>query len=263
MTATATARSAERGMSNLARQAGVLAGRNLRLALTRSAVVAMVVTPLVFYLGFLAVFRKLFQAHGIDYAQYLPPAIVVMWISFTAVSAALLFARDRRTGMLGRLRSMPVNRAAVIAARLATDTLRALISVAVVLAAAYLTGFRLSSPAGAVGFVLLAVALVVVVTLGTSAAGLSSTEPEATASALQLPTMPLLMLSSAFTPVHAFPGWLQPIVRISPVTAIIDSLRALAGGGSPGASMLWAGAWLAAFGALFGWLAFRAFGRAT
>jgi ABC-2 type transport system permease protein len=259
----AVRRPAEQGVSNLTRQASILLVRNLRLAMTRSAVVAMVVTPLVFFLGFLAVFRKLFEAHSIDYAQYLPPAIVVMWILFTAVSAALLFARDRRTGMLGRLRSLPIHRGSVIAARLVTDTLRALLSVAVVLSAAYFTGFRLASPSGALGFILVAIALVVVVTLGTSAAGLSSTEPEATASALQLPTMPLLMLSSAFAPVAAFPGWLQPIVRISPVTAVIDTLRALAGGGSAGASLLRTGAWLAALGTLFGWLALRAFGRAT
>lgn len=242
--------------------ASVLAGRNLRRAMTPTTVVAMVLTPLVFYLGFLAVFRKLFQAHGIDYAQYLPPAITVMWSSFTAVSAAALFARDRRTGMLGRLRSMPVRPAAVITGRVTADTLRGLISITAVLAVAYLTGFRFASAGGALGFALLAIALLVVLTLGTSAAGLSSTEPEATASTLQLPTMPLLMISTAFTPVHAFPGWVQPFVRFSPVTAIIDALRALADGTSADAVPR-AAAWLAGFGVLFGWLAFRAFGRAT
>jgi ABC-2 type transport system permease protein len=243
--------------------ATVLAGRNLRHAMTPTTVIAMVVTPLVFYLGFLAVFRRLFQAHGVDYAQYLPSAIVVMWISFTAVSAGGLFARDRQTGMLGRLRSMPVAPASVLAGRVVTDTVRALVSIVTVLAVGYVTGFRFSSAGGALGFALVAIALTVVLTLGTSAAGLSSTEPEATAATLQLPTMPLLMISSAFTPVHAFPGWLQPIVRYSPVSAVIDTLRALASGASPGTALPRAAAWLAGLGVLFGWLAFRAFGRAT
>jgi ABC-2 type transport system permease protein len=247
----------------LVRQAGVLAGRNIRLAMRPPAIVAMVLTPLVFFLGFLAVFRKLFAEHGITYAQYLPPAIVVMWASFTAVSAALLFSRDRRSGMLGRLRAMPISRGSVIAARLTADTLRALLSVAVVLIAAYVTGFRFATPLRAVGFVLVAIGLIVVVTLGTSAAGMASTEPEATASALQMPTMPLLMLSSAFAPVHGFPSGLQPVVRYSPVTAVIDTLRSLADGGSFGTSLWRAAAWLTGFGIVFGWLAVRAFGRAT
>lgn len=241
----------------------VLVQRNLRHALTPTAMVSIVITPLVFYLGFLAVYRKLFHDHGINYAQYLPPAIVVMFISFTAVTAAALFARDRRTGMLGRLRSMPVAPAAVISGRVCADTLRALISVATVVAVAYLTGFRFASAGGALGFLLVTVALMVVLSLGTSAAGLSSTEPEATASKLQLPTMPLLMISPAFSPLTAFPGWLQPVVRASPVTAVIDTLRALADGSSAGAALPRAAAWLAGLGLLFGWLAFRAFRRAT
>jgi ABC-2 type transport system permease protein len=257
-------RATERGLANLVSQSAVLVGRNLRLALTAGTVVAMVVTPLVFLAGFLAVFDKLFDARGIDFAQYLPPAIVVMWMMLTAVSAALFFSRDRRTGMLTRQRSLPIHRGSVLVARLAADFVRGLISIGVVVAAAYVVGFEFKTGvAGAVGFVVVALAFLLTLTAGTSAVGLGSTEPEAIASALQMPNMPLLMLSTAFAPVDAFPGWLQPVVEISPVTAVVETLRAFASGGELATPLWRAVAWLVVLLAVFSWAAARAFRRAA
>lgn len=253
-----------RGLATFAGQAAVLTGRNLRLSLTPASVAFAVVTPLIFFVGFLVVFRKLFLVQGIHFEQYLPPAIVVMWVSFTGMSAALFFARDRRSGMLARLRSMPLRHGSIITARIAADVVRALISIAIVLVAAYLAGFRFRTGVpGGVGFVLVALAFLVTTTAGTSAAGLASRDPEGTASLLQLPNMPLLMLSTAFAPVVAFPGWLQPFVRYSPFTAVIESLRALADGTALTGPLLRAAAWLIGVGLVFSWLAVRAFRRAT
>ncbi|MEO3809919.1 ABC transporter permease [Sphaerisporangium sp. B11E5] len=255
---------AEGGAASLLRQSALLAGRNLRVALSVPTVVGMVVSPLLFYFGFLAVFRKMFQAHGIDFGQYLPPAIVVMWATFTAVSAAVLLSRDRRGGMVARLRSMPVHGGAVVTARLASDGVRALISVCAVVAAAHLTGFRFATgPLGAVAFVLLALAFLLVLALGTGAAGLASSQPETVGSTLHMPAMPLLMLSTAFAPASSFPAWVRPVVELSPVSAVVDALRAVADGTGVAGAVLRACVWLAVLLVVFSRAATRAYRRAT
>ena len=38
---------------------------------------------------------------------------------------------------------------------------------------------------------------------------------------------PLTFLSSAFVPVDTLPTWLQPIVRINPVTVTVNAIRSL------------------------------------
>ncbi|MGH2895216.1 MAG: ABC transporter permease, partial [Solirubrobacteraceae bacterium] len=66
--------------------------------------------------------------------------------------------------------------------------------------------------------------------------------------------------SSAFVPIHTMPSWLQGFARHQPVTAVIDSLRALLSGHAPGSAAWTAVAWsigiivvsMVAAGVLFG-----------
>ena len=54
---------------------------------------------------------------------------------------------------------------------------------------------------------------------------------------VEVPYLPVLMLSSAFVPADRFPDWLEPVVQASPITKVVDALRALSGGG-PTATVL-------------------------
>ena len=77
---------------------------------------------------------------------------------------------------------------------------------------------------------LLAVGLLTLVSLALTwiavGMGLSSPNAEA-ASNNALPLMVLPLLSSAFVPVHAMPGWFQPVARYQPFTPAIETLRGL------------------------------------
>ncbi|MEV4185868.1 ABC transporter permease [Streptosporangium canum] len=254
----------ERGLANLVAQGMLLAGRNVRLSSVTDTVVTMVIFPVVFVFGFLALFGNLLQVRGVDYAQFLPPAIVVQWMFSVAISAAFSFASDRRTGMLARYRALAINRGAVVVGRMAADALRALLAIAVILVTGYVAGFRFQAgPLAALGFVALSVCFALTLAAGTSALGLASREPEAVSSTLHLIYLPLLMISSAFVPADAFPGWLEPVVRAQPVTAVLDALRALADGGATAGPVLRAVLWMAGLLAVFSLAAVRAFRRAT
>ena len=89
----------------------IMAGRALRGSVSRKAqpVPQLVLSPLLFFYIFYVVFHRLFDGRGVDYAQFLPPAIVVQSVMWIAVQAALYTVSDRRSGLLARFRSMPVS----------------------------------------------------------------------------------------------------------------------------------------------------------
>jgi ABC-2 type transport system permease protein len=241
----------------------VLGGRHARLISRRpSSVVTAVLFPLVFTLLFFTVFERAMARAGIDYAQYLLPAVVVQAMFFAAMSSSLLAAEDAAGGMLGRLRSMPVHRAAPFVGLLMAEALRGLVSLAVVVPVGMLLGFRFEAgPLGAVAFLAIAEAFVVVGCAGYIALGLRARNPEVAQATAILPYFPLLLVSNAFSPTRAFPGWLQPVVRNQPVSQVIDALRAVStSGAAVGRPLLEASAWLVPLLALFTVAATRAFG---
>lgn len=256
VTAVAPPAGAGRRRPNPATGTGPLLRRNLVLYLRSPASIAgALVFPCVFFLGFFGVLSEVMDAQGIDYAQYLPPAVVVQALFFTAMSSAFYLADERTSGMLARLKALPIGRLAPVGARVGADGCRAVASIVVLLVLGTLVGFRFEAGvAAAIGFVALALLFELAVSAGCAVVGLRVSSAAAAASLLTLPYLPLLMLSSAFVPVRAFPGWLQPVVEHSPVTATVDALRALAEGGPTAEplrdALLWLGALLAVFGVL-------------
>lgn len=62
---------------------------------------------------------------------------------------------------------------------------------------------------------------------------------------------PLTFASSAFAPPATMPRWLQPFVRVNPITAIADALRALLLGGPAAAPVLRSVAWVVGLTVVF------------
>ena len=255
--------SLETGLGAAIRHSGLIAGRNVTRTLRNPVSVASAVLfPLIFFFGFLSVLRRTLEAQGLDYEQYLPPIIVVQAMFFTAISSAFFLADDRLLGILDRCRSLPVHRVAPLAGRVLADLARSAVSLVVLVVVAMLFGFRFDAgPLGAVGFA--AVALLFTVTAASACAlvGLRAPSPEAASSTLFLPYLPLLMLSSGFVPVAAFPGWLQPFVRWQPVSLTVDALRALSSGGETLTPVIRAFAVLVVLALGFGALGARTYRR--
>jgi ABC-2 type transport system permease protein len=239
---------------------GVMTGRNLRISLNLRSLVQLVISPLVFFAGFGIVLGRLLDSRGVDFAQFLPPAIIMMAMGFTTITTAFYIARDKRDGMVDRYRTLPISSLSVLVARIGADAVRCLVSIAVVLAVGYAVGFRFAAPLDALAFVALAVAFALSFAVGAAVLGLRSTEPEAIGSMVFLVTLPALNLSTVFAPVAVFPGWLQPVVRANPYTAVVDALRALAAG----QPVSWGPplAWIGGLCLVFGLFAVRAFRRA-
>lgn len=242
----------------------LMAGRSLTLLRRRPAsFVGAVVFPAVFLFAFLTVFGRSAAQLGIDYVQYLVPIVCLQALFFAAIGSSVWLAEDARSGMVTRLRSLPVARSALVTGRVLADLVRALVSVTVLLLLATPAGFRFEAGAlPAAGFVALALLFALTATAGYAVIGLSVPTPEVAQSVGVLPYAPLLLLSTGFAPAEVFPGWLQPVVRHTPVSATADALRALADGDqATGRLVLVALAWLLPLLLLFATLATRAFRR--
>lgn len=228
-------------------QARALLERNVtRLRRNPASFAGAVIAPTVFFLGFFVVLRKVIEAQGIDYPQYLTPAIVVQAMLFVGMSSAYYVADDAATGLAARLRAMPVASPAVVAGRVGADLVRAVVSLAVVVGLGFAVGFRFAAgPLPAVAFVLLTLAFAAAMAVLFGLVALTAGNPEAAAQTLSLPYVVAFMLSTALVPAERFPGWLEPVVRNQPVSQVIGALRALSGGGATARPVAVALAWVA------------------
>jgi len=238
--------------------------RNLKLFRNPASMAGMILFPLIFFLGFNLIMTRTLDRIGIEAAQFLMPTVVVQAMFFTAMSSAFYTAADRTSGLIGRLRTLPLHPAATILGRLGADVARSLVSIAVLVVAASILGFRFEAgPVAAVGFVLVALLFSVTLAAGFGGWVLGAADPTAVTQVMSVPYLPLLMLSTGFAPVEGFPGWLHPFVRWQPVSLTIDALRALADGGATTVALLRALAVLAVLLTVFVVLASRAFRRVS
>jgi len=242
--------------------AGTLARRNVLLLANPRFLSVVFVVPLVFFVGFAAVLHKLLNPL-VDFAMFFPPAIVVQVAMDSAITTAFFLAGDRRDGIVARLRSMPISSLAFPLARLGVDASRFAVSATVVVCAGLVVGFRFEGGVlRTLGFAAIAVWFTLALSALTSAIGLRSDDPETVSSNLYLPYLPLLTLSTAFVPISAFPRAVEPVVRNSPVSAVVQALRGFSAGDITGVTLGRAVGWLALLSVVGGVAVVRAFRRA-
>jgi ABC transporter DrrB family efflux protein len=190
--------------------------------------------------GFMLVYRYVFggaiDVGGIPYVDYLIPGFITTGVLFMGIGASVAMAEDLEHGFIDRLRSLPMPRSAVLAARALADTAILTWSLGVAVAIGFLVGFRLHGGAldglAAFGLVILFgyVFEWVFVALGLFAGSAQA------AQGFGLLVFPLTFLSSAYVPVDTLPAPLRAFAEHQPITPMVDSVRALALG--PGAEAL-------------------------
>ena len=204
--------------------------------------------------GFMLVYRYVFggaiDTGAIDYVDYLIPGFVTTGVLFTGIGAAVAMAEDLEHGFVDRLRSLPIPRGSVLAARALADTAILTFSLGVTVAIGFLVGFRLH---GSVLDGLAAFGLVVlfgyVFEWVFVAVGLFAGTAQA-AQGMGLLVFPLTFISSAYVPADSMPGALRVVAEHQPITYMVDAVRELTLG-QPAAhsvtrALLWSAAILAA-----------------
>jgi ABC-2 type transport system permease protein len=217
----------------------------LRLQRNPIVIVAVLIFPMVFLLGFWIIGQKLMAAQGVNYIQYLLPIINLQALFFAGLGSAIMLAKDIESGMMERCRAMPISRVAVVAGLVLAYMVRGVLATAILFVVAYGLGFRFVGGAiAALGYGTLVMIFTATCITGYSILALKLRSPTLVDAVAIIPYTPLLLLSNGFSPTENFPAWLQPIVRYQPVSVTCDALRSLvegaAGSGSLFlASLLW------------------------
>ncbi len=223
------------------------------------------VTSVMFLLVFRYVFGGAIDSGPFNYANFLISGLCAVAGLFAGGVVGV--AEDSESGFFDRLRSLPVPRSAVLVGRSMADTALISWNVVVTVVVGFAVGFRPSGGiAGFVGGLALCVVFASAFSWLHIFMGLASGTAQA-AQGMQFAVFPLIFVSSAYVPVESMPGWLQPIAQHQPVTAMVDSVRALMLGGdtqaifgmSTTSLVLRALAWSIIIAGVFGALSVRRF----
>jgi ABC-2 type transport system permease protein len=238
------------GFANAVSDAVTMMGRCIRLSFRNAETLFMaVLLPLLMMALFVYVFGGAINT-GTQYINYVVPGIILLCTGYGGASTAMAVADDMQTGMIDRLRSMPIRGFAFLAGHVVASVTRNSMSTTIVMGAAIAMGFR---PNGTVIDWLLAVGLILIYVLALSwlAAGLGAIARNVeSASGLSFFMLFLPYLSSAFVPTHTMPSFLHAISENQPITPIIETVRGLLTGTPIGDSGWIALTW--SFGLLLG-----------
>lgn len=248
---------------SITRDGLLCAGRNLR-RLSRSPVtlVQSIAFPSLLLVVLLIAFGRVIGGSVGAYADRLVPQLVVAAGAFGAAGTGLAVFADRQTGMIERLRSLPIARSSFLVGTVAADIVRALVAALVMVAIGYIPGFRFTTGVlSAIGFFALAAVFGTVWAWAAVNLGLSSKTSESVSSVLSGPVLMLFFLSTGFVPAEGFPAALQLLARANPLSCAVNALIGLSQGGPTLVPVLQTLAWTTALTILFAPAAIRRYQR--
>lgn len=194
-----------------------------------AAVLATVILPICLLVVYKAVLgEQIHKVTGVDSIYGLVPMCAVLAGMFGALGGAVGIPMERSSGLLSRMWVLPVHRASAIGGRLIAEAARALMGTILITAVGTAMGLRFAHgwhtalayivipPLVVVGFTAL------VLTLAVRSNG------RAIVTYLAAAITSLVFISSGTTPVALFPHWIQPVVRVQPMSPPIEVMRALA-----------------------------------
>ncbi|HEX7522423.1 MAG TPA: ABC transporter permease, partial [Acidimicrobiia bacterium] len=129
-------------LSRVLADIGLVAGRNLRKVLRNTRLIVFsTVQPVMQLMLFAYVFSAVASlGNGINYKDFVVPAVLVQAMTFSAMGSGVGIANDLHTGMIDRFRSLPIARSAFLVGRTVSDSLRLGIQALLLVVAATLIG---------------------------------------------------------------------------------------------------------------------------
>ena len=228
--------------------------RNLKMT------VSGLLTPTITLLLFVYVFGGAIGA-GLGngaYINYVAPAIIIMTVGSGCATTAVNLCMDMNEGIINRFRTMAISRASVLTGQVIGSLIRTLISIALVIGVALLTGFRpTTSPIAWLAALGLVALFTFALTWMAVVFGLIGKTPAGANSLSLIFQLILPFTSSAFVRPDSMSVGIRWFAEYQPFTPVIDTLRGLLLGTPIGNSAVFAVAWCVVL-ALVGYLWARA-----
>src|SRR5215211_1621613 len=223
----------------------LLTGRSLRhIMRSPDTIITTTIMPIAFMLLFVYVFGGAISSGSDSYVNYLLPGILLITIASSISYTAFRLFMDMKSGIFERFQSMTIARSSVLWAHVLTSLLANMASIAIIVGVALIMGFRTgASVAGWLAVAGILILFTLALTWLAVTAGLSAKTVDG-ASAFSYPLIFLPFISSAFVPTDSMPGPVAWFAQNQPVTAIVDTIRALFAQEPVGSDIWIALAWL-------------------
>jgi ABC-2 type transport system permease protein len=206
----------------------VMLGRSMRhIFRSMDTIITVTIMPIAFLLLFVYVFGGAIQTGTDNYVNYLMPGILLIAIASGVSYTAFRLFTDVQQGIMERFRSMPIAPSTLLWGHVLTSLVSNALSVGVILLVGFGIGFR--SSAGVLAWLAVAGILTLFTLALTWVAvipGLTATSIDG-ATAFSYPLVFLPFISSAFVPTASMPRFVRVFAENQPVTAIVETVRAL------------------------------------
>jgi ABC-2 type transport system permease protein len=199
----------------------------LRYLRTPQLILLATIQMSLFFLIYRYMFGGAIHAGPLPYVDYLVPGFVTTGVLFAGIGVSVSMAEDLEQGFIDRLRSLPIPRSSVLAARAIADTAILTWATAFTVAIAFAVGFRLHGSAldGLAAFGLIVMFGFafewLFITLGLLAGNAQA------AQGMGMIVFPFAFISSAYVPVSSMPSWLQVFASHQPLTYMVGAVRGL------------------------------------
>ncbi len=186
-----------------------------------------ILAPSIFMIGISSVFGNLTQLNGFtgdDYLSFVMPVSVLQAAGFTGAATGVNLARDIELGWFDRLLVSRAPRWVLLAATVASASLRALLPISFTLA----VGFALGAHWPGLGGLLLAVFCAC--SFAAIAAAWACTialrfKTQSAAPLMQASVFVLVLFTPSYAPQQLLTGWLQHFAKVNPITKVLEAVR--------------------------------------
>jgi ABC-2 type transport system permease protein len=204
----------------------ILSKRCLRLSFRHlDVIIVSAVLPVMMLLAFVFLFGGGMEMGRDNYTNFVVPGILILATGYCASLTAQNVQADMAKGVIDRFRSMPMAHSAFLVGHVLASIVRSLLSMALVIVVALLSGFR---PEATIGgwliIVLMLILYLLVVTWFSVFIGLIAKTPES-AGSFGFIILFLPYLSSGFVEPATLHAPLRVIAQNQPMTHIIDAVR--------------------------------------
>jgi ABC transporter DrrB family efflux protein len=175
---------------------------------------------------------------GGSYKDFAIAGLLIMNLTTSTVGTAIGLSTDLATGVISRLRTLPMSPTAILFGRSLSDLLAAMICSTFVALTGLLLGWRPDADlvSVAAGFAI-ALLFSYALTWAMACLGMLVSSPESAQGIVFIFIFPLAFVSNVFAATQAMPAWLATIANWNPVSAVTSACRSLFGNPNPSSTI--------------------------
>ena len=198
----------------------------LKIKRVPDILVFTLIQPIMFVLLFTYVYGGVIDIPGSSYAEFLMAGIFAQTVVFGSTYSGSAMAQDLKDGIIDRVRTLPMNPAAVLIGRTNGDMVINASSMAVMIITGLIVGWRVRSSFGeAVVAVLLILFFAYAFSWVMACIGLVVPTPEVVNNASFMVLFPMTFIANTFVPSDNLPGALRTIAEWNPVSTLTHAVR--------------------------------------